>query len=99
MERSGKKISALVSALAMALLTVPMAGAAIAADAPSKAASAPCSGGNPCSGKKRERKSENPCAGNPCAGKRKCAKSDSDNPCAGSRCKKATENPCAGKAR
>jgi hypothetical protein len=99
MSRSVKSTLSLVSALAAALLAVQVSPAAAAADVPSKAASAPCAGTNPCGGKKRTRNADNPCSGNPCAGKRKCAKPDSDNPCAGAKCKRGGDNPCAGKAR
>jgi hypothetical protein len=89
MKASRKNMGSLVSALAMSLVTVPVANVALAADAPAKAAS-PCAGGNPCAASKRRSRSANPCAGNPCAG----------NPCAGkSRRRSGGDNPCAGKSR
>jgi hypothetical protein len=72
-----KNTASLAAALAIALLTLPVAPAASAADVPVKQASAPCSG-NPCGGKRKCPKtdSDNPCAGAKC-------KKNNDNPCAG----------------
>lgn len=100
MKSSRKNMGSLVSALAMTLLTVPVAPVALAAEAPAKAA-APCAGGNPCAASKRRRSGgDNPCAGNPCAARRKRSDADESNPCAGkSRRRSGSDNPCAGKSR
>lgn len=99
MKNSRSNLGSLVSALAMALVTVPAAPVAFAADAPAKTA-APCAGGNPCAGAKRRRSGgDNPCAGNPCAGSRKRAAGDDANPCAGAKRRSRSDNPCAGKSR
>jgi len=100
LKNSRKHLGSLVSALAMTLLTVPVAPQALAADAPAKTA-APCAAGNPCAATKRRNRSDNPCAGNPCAGSRKRSGGDeSNNPCAGkSRRRSGGDNPCAGKTR
>jgi hypothetical protein len=79
MTRKANKSVSLVSALAAALLTVPAAPVAFAADPPARTASAPCAGGNPCAAKKRKcpkSDSDNPCAGAKC-------KKPTENPCAG----------------
>lgn len=72
-----KNTASLVATLAAALLSLPVAPLARAADAPARQASAPCAA-NPCGGKRKCAKSDsdNPCAGTKC-------KRNSDNPCAG----------------
>lgn len=74
---SPRNTATLAASLALALLALPAAPVARAADAPTKQASAPCAG-NPCGGKRKCAKSEgdNPCAGTKC-------KRNNDNPCAG----------------
>lgn len=99
MKNSRKHLGSLVSALAMALLTVPVAPQALAADVPAKAAT-PCASGNPCAATKRRSRSDNPCAGSPCAGSRKRSAGDEANPCAGKlRRRSGGDNLCAGKTR
>lgn len=83
MKRTRNNLAPLVSALAMTLLSVPVASVAQPAQVPARAAN-PCAG-NPCAGAKRRSRADNPCAGNPCAGK--------------SRRRAGSENPCAGKSR
>ena len=77
MKPARKNTTSLAAALTVALLSLPVAPAARAADMPAKQASAPCAG-NPCGGKRKCAKgdSDNPCAGSKC-------KRNSDNPCAG----------------
>jgi hypothetical protein len=87
MKRTRNTLAPLVSALVLALGTVPAAAVAQSAEKPARAAN-PCAG-NPCAGSKRRSRADNPCAGNPCAGSKR--RSRADNPCAG--------NPCAGKSR
>ena len=77
MKISRNGIGSVASALAMALMAVPMAPPAMAADVQTKTNGSSCSG-NPCAGKKKCSKGD---ADNPCAGS-KCRKKD-DNPCAG----------------
>ena len=104
MKCSSTHLGSLVSALAMTMLTVPVA---LAADAPAKAASPPCVDGNPCAAKKRASKTDNPCAAkkrtgntdNPCAAKLKCVSKDDTNSPAGTSRKRSPDNPCAGKTR
>jgi hypothetical protein len=77
MKPARKNTASLAAALAVALLSLPVALAASAAEPPAKQACAP-SAGNPCGGKRKCAKSD---SDNPCAGA-KC-KRNNDNPCAG----------------
>ncbi len=77
MKSARKNTASLAAALALALLGLPVAPAASAAEMPGRQASAPCAG-NPCGGKRKCARSE---SDNPCAGA-KC-KRNNDNPCAG----------------